>query len=171
LEIAAPCFFAPRISSDKIDRRRLLELASAAAQLEHAGPMQSAVSIDRFRPPIVIRAFNRFGAMLNGKVSRCIPPEELIEAAKRRSNLNDFGDGDFREALGRLLESCWRDARLNAIGTIALRSDVLRNATGVCILKSHSTRSALLFLWWDCRGLARPFCTPCFPLIRLIARR
>src|SRR5207253_8408006 len=110
----------------QIDRRRLLELASAAAQLEHAGPMQSAVSINRFRPPIVIRAFNRFGSMLNGKVSRSIPPEELIDTAKRRSNLNDFGDGDFREALGRLLESCWRDARLNAIGTIALRSDVLR---------------------------------------------
>jgi len=88
--------------------------------------MQSAVSIDRFRPPIVIRAFNRFGAMLNGKVSRRIPPEELIETAKRRANLDDFGDGDFREPLGRLLESCWRDARLNVIGTIALRSDVLR---------------------------------------------
>src|SRR4029077_7206868 len=125
LEIAVPCFF----SSDflgQIDRRRLLELASAVAQLEHAGPMQSAVSIDRFRPPIFIRAVNRFGAMLNGKVSRRIPPEELIETTKRRANLNDFGDGDFREALGRLLESCWRDARLNAIGTIALRSDVLR---------------------------------------------
>jgi len=87
----------------QIDRRRLLELASTVAQLEHAGPMQSAVSIDRFRPPIVIRAFNRFGAMLNGKVSRRIPPEELIETAKRRANLDDFGDGDFREPLGRLL--------------------------------------------------------------------
>ena len=119
-------FFCSADFLGQIDRRRLLELASAAAQLEHAGPMQSAVSIDRFRPPIVIRAFNRFGSMLNGKVSRSIPPEELIDTAKRRSNLNDFGDGDFREALGRLLESCWRDARLNAIGTIALRSDVLR---------------------------------------------
>src|SRR4026207_1648496 len=88
--------------------------------------MQSAATIDRFRPPMVIRAFNRFGAMLNGKVSRRIPPEELIETAKRRANLNDFGDGDFREPLGRLLESCWRDAHLNVIGNIALRSDVPR---------------------------------------------
>ena len=88
--------------------------------------MQSAATIDRFRPPMVIRAFNRFGAMLNGKVSRRIPPEELIETAKRRANLDDFGDGDFREPLGHLLESCWRDARLNAIGSIAPRSDVLR---------------------------------------------
>lgn len=88
--------------------------------------MQSAATIDRFRSPIAIRALNRFGAMLNGKVSRRIPPEELIETAKQRANLNDFGDGDFREPLGRLLESCWRDARLNVIGNIALRSDVLR---------------------------------------------
>jgi hypothetical protein len=88
--------------------------------------MQSAATIDRFRLPIVIRALNRFGAMLNGTVSRRIPPEELIETAKRRANLDDFGDGDFREPLDRLLESCWRDARLNVIGNIALRSDVLR---------------------------------------------
>src|SRR5437763_13058976 len=88
--------------------------------------MQSAATIDRFRPPMVIRALNRFGAMLNGKVSRRIPPEELIKTAKRRANLDDFGDGDFREALGHLLESCWRDAHLNVIGNIALRSDVLR---------------------------------------------
>ena len=88
--------------------------------------MQSAATIDRFRPPIVIRALNRFGTMLNGTVSRRIPPEELIETAKRRGHFNDFGDGDFREPLARLLESCWRDARLNVIGNIALRSDVLR---------------------------------------------
>jgi hypothetical protein len=88
--------------------------------------MQSAATIDRFRSPIAIRALNRFGAMLNGKVSKRIPPEQLIETAKRRANLSDFGDGDFHEPLGRLLESCWRDARLNVIGNIALRSDVLR---------------------------------------------
>jgi hypothetical protein len=88
--------------------------------------MQSAATIDRFRSPMVIRALNRFGVMLNGKVSRRIPPEELIETAKRRANLSDFGNGDFREPLSRLLESCWRDARLNVIGNIALRSDVLR---------------------------------------------
>src|SRR5438067_3154013 len=88
--------------------------------------MQSAATIDRFRPPIVIRALNRFGAMLNGQVSRRIAPEDLIEIAKRRANLDDFGEGDFREPLGRLLESCWRDAHLNVIGNIALRSDVLR---------------------------------------------
>ena len=88
--------------------------------------MQSAASIDRFRSPIAIRALNKFGAMFNGKVSRRLSPDDLIETAKRRTGLHDFGDGDFREPLARLLESCWRDARLNVIGNIALRSDVLR---------------------------------------------
>lgn len=88
--------------------------------------MQSAASINRFRAPIIIRAVNKFGAMFNGKVSRRLAPDELIETAQRRSGLTDFGPGDFREPLGRLLDSCWQDARLNLIGTIALRSDVLR---------------------------------------------
>ena len=61
--------------------------------------MQSAATIDRLRSPIAIRALNRFGAMLNGKVSRRIPPEELIETAKRRANLNDFGDAIFAKRL------------------------------------------------------------------------
>ena len=88
--------------------------------------MQSAVSIDRFRSPIAIRALNKFGAMFNGKVSRRLTPDGLMETAKQRVGLDDFGDGDFREPLARLLESCWRDARLNVIGNIALRSDALR---------------------------------------------
>jgi hypothetical protein len=88
--------------------------------------MESAASIDRFRLPIAIRALNRFGAMFNGKVSRRLTADELVEIAKRRTNLDDLGNGEFREPLERLLESCWRDARLNVIGNIALRSDVLR---------------------------------------------
>jgi len=88
--------------------------------------MQSAASIDRFRPPIAIRAINKFGALFNGSVSRRATAEELIEIAQNRNGLDDFGEGDFREPLSRLLESCWRDAHLNVIGNIALRSDVLR---------------------------------------------
>jgi Sulfotransferase family len=88
--------------------------------------MQSAATIDRFRAPIVIRALNKFGGIFNGKVSRRLTPDELIETAQRRSGLDDFGPGDFREPLDRLLESCWRDAHLNVIGNIALRSDIIR---------------------------------------------
>src|SRR5213079_31870 len=51
---------------------------------------------------------------------------EFIETAKRRCRLEDFGPGEFLEPLSRLLESCDREARLNAIGKMALRSDVVR---------------------------------------------
>jgi hypothetical protein len=52
-------------------------------------------------------------------------PIDLIETAKRRCGFNDFGEGDFFEALTRLLESCQEEARLNLIGKIALKTDVL----------------------------------------------
>ena len=51
---------------------------------------------------------------------------DLIDTAKRRCDLENFGEGDFFEALSRLLESCHSEARLNLIGKIALRSDLLR---------------------------------------------
>src|SRR5690349_24697727 len=50
--------------------------------------MQSAASIDRFRSPIAIRALNKFGAIFNGKVSRRLDPDDLIETAKRRTGLH-----------------------------------------------------------------------------------
>jgi hypothetical protein len=51
---------------------------------------------------------------------------DLIETAKRRCNLDDFGGGDFFEGLSRLLDSCHRESRLNLIGKIALRTDLIR---------------------------------------------
>ncbi|MEP6603585.1 MAG: sulfotransferase [Spartobacteria bacterium] len=51
---------------------------------------------------------------------------DLIDSAKRRCGLDDFGDGDFFEPLSRLLEACQSEARLNVIGKIALRADILR---------------------------------------------
>ena len=50
---------------------------------------------------------------------------DLIANAKRRSSLDDFGEGDFSEALSRLVDSCQDEARLNLIGKIALKTDVL----------------------------------------------
>jgi hypothetical protein len=51
---------------------------------------------------------------------------DLIETARRRGGLDDFGEGDFFEALSRLLESCQTEAQLNLIGKIALRTNVLQ---------------------------------------------
>jgi len=40
--------------------------------------------------------------------------------------LEDFGNGEFFEPLSRLPESCQHEPRLNVIGKIALRCDVLQ---------------------------------------------
>src|SRR6516164_3731146 len=87
----------------------------------------SPTTLKQLRPQLPVRLFNGFGALL--EKSR-IPPTrlfaaDLIESAKRRSSVDDFGEGDFSEALSRLLESCQDEARLNLIGKIALKTDVL----------------------------------------------
>jgi hypothetical protein len=65
----------------------------------------------------------------SGWVKQPLETELLITAARRRTRLNDFGDETFREPLRRLLDSCESEARLNAIGKLALVEDVLQLLT------------------------------------------
>jgi hypothetical protein len=87
----------------------------------------SATTLQQIRPLLPVRLFNGFGALLEKTriPSTRMVATDLIETAKRRCDLDDFGEGDFFEALSRLLESCQDEARLNLIGKIALKTDVL----------------------------------------------
>ena len=87
----------------------------------------SATTLQQIRPQLPVRLFNGFGALLEKTriPSTRMFAKDLIETAKRRSGLDDFGEGDFFEALSRLLESSQDEARLNLIGKIALKTDVL----------------------------------------------
>ena len=87
----------------------------------------STTTLEQTRPLLPVRFLNRCGALLEKTRIQRTPllAVDLIEAAKRRRELDDFGDGDFFEAISRLLESCQRESRLNLIGRIALRSDLL----------------------------------------------
>jgi len=88
----------------------------------------SATTLEQTRSLLPVRLLNGCGALLD-KTRIPRPPvltPDLIETAMRRCGLSDFGSGDFLEALARLLESCQREARLNLIGRIALRADLLR---------------------------------------------
>src|SRR6266478_1369036 len=88
----------------------------------------SATTLQQMRPLLPVRLLNGCGTLLDRTripVTRALAPD-LIETAKRRCRLDDFGEGDFFEALSRLIESCQREARLNLIGKIALRTDVLQ---------------------------------------------
>src|SRR5215471_4519431 len=87
----------------------------------------SATTLQQIRPLLPVRLFNGFGALLEKSriPSTRLVATDLIGTAKRRCGLDDFGEGDFLEALSRLLESCHDEARLNLIGKIALKTDIL----------------------------------------------
>jgi hypothetical protein len=84
-------------------------------------------TLQQIRPQLPVRLFNGFGALLEKTriPSTRMFATDLIETAKRRCGLDDFGPGDFFEALSRLLGSCQDEARLNLVGKIALKTDVL----------------------------------------------
>jgi hypothetical protein len=87
----------------------------------------SATTLQQIRPLLPVRLFNGFGTLLEKTRIRSAPmtASGLIDMAKRRCSLADFGEGEFFEALSRLLESCQAEAGLNLIGKIALKVDVL----------------------------------------------
>ena len=88
---------------------------------------KSTTTLEQIRPLLPVRLFNGFGALLEKTRIRSTTmiASDLIETAKRRCGLDDFGEGDFFEALSRLLDSCQEEAGLNLIGKIALKVDVL----------------------------------------------
>jgi hypothetical protein len=88
----------------------------------------ATTTLEQTRPLLPVRLLNGCGALLEKTRIQRTPllAVDLIETAKRRCGLDDFGGGDFFEAISRLLESCHRESRLNLIGRIALRSDLLR---------------------------------------------
>ena len=90
--------------------------------------MRAPTTVEQTRAPVPIRALNKFGAALEKVGLNTKPPSarKLIDKAKRRCRLDEFDGGEFFEPLSRLLESCDREARLNVIGKMALRSDVVR---------------------------------------------
>src|SRR6266403_927437 len=87
----------------------------------------SPTTLQQIRPQLPVRLFNGFGALLEKSriPSTRMSAADLIKTAKRRCAFDDFGEVDFFEALSRLLESCQDEARLNLIGKIALKTDVL----------------------------------------------
>jgi hypothetical protein len=87
----------------------------------------SPTTLQQIHPQLPVRLFNGFGALLEKtRISWSrIFAMDLIETAKRRCGLDDFGEGDFFDALSRLLDSCQDEAQLNLIGKIALKTDVL----------------------------------------------
>jgi hypothetical protein len=88
----------------------------------------STTTLDQTRPILPVRLLNGCGTLLDkSRIPRTpIQAVDLIETAKRRCGLDDFGGGDFFEGLSQLLASCQRESRLNLVGRIVLRADLIR---------------------------------------------
>ena len=88
----------------------------------------STTTLDQTRPILPVRLLNGCGALLDkSRIPRTsLRAVDLIETAKRRCGLDDFGGGDFFEGLSRLLDSCQRESQLNLVGRIVLRADLIR---------------------------------------------
>ena len=88
----------------------------------------AATTLQQMRPPLPVRLFNRCAGLAE-KMRGPSPPLaaiDLIKTAKQRCGVDDFGQGEFFEALSRLLESCHKEARLNFVGKIALKTNILQ---------------------------------------------
>ena len=84
-------------------------------------------TLEENKPPRLVRLANDCAAALHemGLGRADLTASEMIALARKRSGLDDFGEGEFFEALSRLLESCQHEAELNLVGRIALRADIL----------------------------------------------
>lgn len=74
---------------------------------------------------VLVRAINSGGRFFGG-AAMTLSEEGLIRAARRRAGLDNFGDRSFREPLRLLIESLRAEAKLNFMGLLATREDLVR---------------------------------------------
>jgi hypothetical protein len=79
------------------------------------------------RLPWPMRLANRVGATLRavGVPLGTLDPDALLDAARRRTGLDDFGDAAFRDGLARLASAWDREARLTPVGRAMARRQAL----------------------------------------------
>ena len=91
-------------------------------------------------PARLFRGLDRVADRL-GLFRRPLPPEKLVDLARRRSGLDDFGEWSFEEPLAVLLRSYYEEANLSAFGRIAVRWDMLRFLSNLLRLREEEKRN------------------------------
>ncbi len=78
--------------------------------------------------PLAVRVMNAAGGALRTLGVPIVRLDEasLLEEARRKTGLDDFGDDGFREGLRRLLDSYEREAALTVLGRMMARRDAVR---------------------------------------------
>lgn len=78
------------------------------------------------RPHIQAFSWTLYVLQNAGLMGLPLDKESLMEAARRRTGLTNFGDTAFHEPLRRLLDSCKNEARLNSIGKLVCSEDIVQ---------------------------------------------
>ena len=78
------------------------------------------------RRSFLIHTVNILSGMVRPATLASLEEEELIQAARRRTGHDDFGDASFREPLQRLLSALQTEASLNPLGRLAARRELTR---------------------------------------------
>jgi hypothetical protein len=97
-------------------------------EAERSDGAMSSVSSVNFQARAFSEIIKRGSRVLGGPGKRYVQLDagRLLDEARARTGLHDFGDDGFREPLRRLLESYEREARLTLLGRIAARQDTVR---------------------------------------------
>ncbi len=77
------------------------------------------------RSPLV-NVINAGGRLLGRWAMERFWSKDFLEIARRQAGLNNFGDPSFLDPLRRLIESLATEARLNPLGLLAARHDLIR---------------------------------------------
>jgi hypothetical protein len=87
----------------------------------------------------VLRLADGFAEPL-GLLDRPLHPDPLIQMARRRTGLSDFGDTSFIGPLTCLLASCSAESALSLVGRSATKWDIVRFLSNLLIVQDASTQ-------------------------------
>lgn len=97
------------------------------------------VNLERPFRPVTVRAFNALARGLRRLgLRRSLRVEAILNAACRKTGLDDFGDEDFLEPLALLVDQLENEADLNPFGRLMLRKG----------LETHAANRLLLVAAW-----------------------
>ncbi len=100
--------------------------AGPSAGMHRGGTAAGSRAHWKVERSVIIHAINAGLGMLGRYAQAGLVEEGLIDSARRQTGLDDFGALPFEEPLRRLIHSMDTEARLNPMGRLAAREDLIR---------------------------------------------
>ena len=105
--------------------------------------MEDQLTYQRSRLPVVLRAYNRVirGAIHLGLGPRALSVGHILERAKGRTGLSDFGEGDVVEPLEVLVDALESEADLSPLGRQIMRMALIETLSTRLRIVDHIARN------------------------------